>query len=77
MAFDLKKDGIKILNDGKFLYATMPNGDMIPCQVDFVLKQDLDNRGNVNCIVTLQASIPLEDFEIINKIQIDEPDKQI
>lgn len=77
MAFDLKKDGIKILNDGKFLYATMPNGDVIPCQVETILKQGVDNKDNIMCEITLKASIALKDFEIVNKIQTDEPDKQI
>jgi 5,10-methenyltetrahydromethanopterin hydrogenase len=67
MAFDFKTDGVKIINDGKYLIATMPNGDVIPMQVDMILQNDMSHRGFIGLTVTLKTMIPTEQFEIINK----------
>lgn len=71
MSVDIEQASIKIINDGKYLYATMPNGDIIPMQVNNVTEQDMVNPGLVMCKVVLTAAIPLKDFEIITKILAD------
>ena len=60
---------IKIIKDGRFLVATMPNGDVIPMQTGMIIKNDMSDRGTVYVELKLSAYILLEDFEIIDKIQ--------
>jgi len=67
MAFDFKKDSVKIINDGKYLIATMPNGDVIPMQIDMIIQNDMSHHGFVGLTVTLKTMVTTEDFEIISK----------
>lgn len=69
MPIDMTKDCVKIVSDGKFLIATMPNGDVIPMQVGLVLQNDVDDRGFAHCTVTLKCAISLDDFEIVKHIK--------
>lgn len=67
MAFDYTKDGVRIISDGKFLVATLANGDVIPMQTGLKLNNDLDTPGYIGLEVTLKTAIPIDDFEIIKK----------
>ena len=55
---------IKIKNDGKHLLATMPNGDVIPGQLDMVIKNENCNAKMTEVIVTIRVFIPTEEFYI-------------
>lgn len=63
---DRIKDTIKILNDGRYLMAAMPDGTIIPMQLTCILKNDLSDDGFVFCEVTLSTWIKSEDFQITN-----------
>lgn len=61
---------IKILNKGNALFATMPNGEIIPMQVDLVISNKLERMPIVECVVTLKAYIPIDEFELIKSNDI-------
>lgn len=69
----LKDDGIKIINTGGHLVATMPNGDVIPMQVTMIIEDELSMRyGNyTNVTITLKSAIPTEEFEILKRTKIE------
>lgn len=55
---------ITIKKDGNgWLSAYMPNGDLIPMQVDCIISSCPDVRGMVK--VNMSAQIKIEDFEIV------------
>lgn len=61
---NIKHKSVRIINDGKFLMATMPNGDIIPMQVDCIVTNGLRDRGEVNVTITLKAVLSSDEFEI-------------
>lgn len=56
---------IKIKQTDSCLVATMPNGDVIPMQIDLIITNKLDRMKFVDCTITLTASIPIKDFDLI------------
>jgi len=68
---DITKDGIKIVSDGEFLTARMPNGDIIPMQLDLITSNGLNDKGFIHCTVTLRCAIPIADYEVVKHIKAD------
>lgn len=66
---------IKILNDGRFLIAAMPDGSIIPMQLTCLVKNNLSDDGLIFCEVTLSTWIKAEDFEITNVSDFQKPKK--
>ena len=69
-----KQESISIKNDGKFLVAYMPNGDVIPMQVTALIKNDMAPNNRVFVEVTLQAYIPTDEFEILKSSEFKKPE---
>jgi len=52
----------KIIKDGRFLIATMPNGDIIPCQTNLTINNGLNDR--FTCLAKIEMRIPLSNIQI-------------
>lgn len=52
----------KIVNDGRFLVATMPNGDVIPCQTNLTIDNGLNDR--FTCLAKIEMRIPLNNIQV-------------
>jgi len=60
---------IKIKNDGRFLIATMPNGDIIPMQTKLITNNGMAKMGYVYVSVELHACIPTYEFEVAKQFE--------
>lgn len=60
---------IKVKNNGKFLVATMPNGDVIPMQLDMIVKNGIEDRGMTEVIVTLRTFVPTSELNLMPDVK--------
>lgn len=63
----MEQKSIKIMLDDRFMYATMPNGGVIPMQVDTIISNSIETLEQVEVTVTLKSLIPISEFYIIDK----------
>ena len=64
---DVVKASVSIENNGNYLIAKMPNGEIIPMQMGCRILEHVEKMGFVKLEVTLTSYIPIADFEIIKK----------
>ena len=50
----------KVINDGRFLVVTMPNGDVIPCQTDLQINNSMSDRHT--CRVKIEFTVPINNI---------------